>query len=286
MFLLISLILIQIEARQTLGYYDFDDKVDKVHREYNEKENFENISIFLSENSNKIDFLLQSKYEENSRIALYSGFPGELIVEESCCGRDKRYYLDYYLYNEDINDYILYKTLKSNGIFKENIHHMNIFNGKSLTLSYPTKHIGINGNIYKRITLKKPNRLDAKKALKALSLMLKNKQEKYITVNFFYFYSILSLYPMTKKNTTLYNDTAYYLQKAGENEEAIYLLEKILEKYPNRTVAHYNLADAYWELGDKKKAVESYNTYIEQMCNAGKEKRIPKVVIDRASTKL
>ena len=89
-----------------------------------------------------------------------------------------------------------------------------------------------------------------------------------------------------KKQTLIpYNNIAYYLQKAGSYKEAIYLLEKILKKYPNRTVAHYNLADAYWELGEKKQAIASYTTYIEQMCNAGKEKLIPLVVRDRVSSK-
>ena len=63
---------------------------------------------------------------------------------------------------------------------------------------------------------------------------------------------------ISKKTLTTYNNIAYYLQKAGANEESIYLLKKILEKYPNRTVAHYNLADAYWALGEKKKAIASH----------------------------
>jgi len=77
------------------------------------------------------------------------------------------------------------------------------------------------------------------------------------------------------------NDIAYYFQKAGANKEAIYLLEKILEKFPERTVAYYNLGDAYWELGEKKKAIKAYGTYIEQMKAKGKDGKIPKVVLDR-----
>jgi len=97
---------------------------------------------------------------------------------------------------------------------------------------------------------------------------------------------VKSLKDRIEKNTlTYYNNIAYYLQKAGANEEAIYLLKKILEKYPNRTVAYYNLADAYWALGEKKKAIASYTTYMAQMSNAGKEKRIPQVVRDRVSSK-
>jgi len=100
-----------------------------------------------------------------------------------------------------------------------------------------------------------------------------------------FFQNLLPEKPIEKKTLTPYNNIAYYLQKAGSNKEAVYLLEKILKEYPNRTVAHYNLADAYWALGDKKKAVASYKTYIEQMKAKGKEKRIPKVVKNRVSSK-
>ncbi len=62
-------------------------------------------------------------------------------------------------------------------------------------------------------------------------------------------------------NITYTNDIAHYLEKAGAYKESIYLLEKILEKYPNRTVAYINLGDAY--LGDKQKdkAIEAYKIY-------------------------
>jgi tetratricopeptide (TPR) repeat protein len=88
-----------------------------------------------------------------------------------------------------------------------------------------------------------------------------------------------------KKTLTHYNNIAYYLQKANANEEAIYLLEEILKKFPKRTVAHYNIADAYWAIGKKKKAKEHYITYIEQMKAKGKAKRIPKIVRDRVLKK-
>jgi len=283
--LFIGLLWSQVEARDTFGYYNFDTEIDKVNREYNEKKNLENISIYLSNNDKTIDFILESKYEENGRIALYSGFPGELIIEESCCGRDKRYYLDYYLYNEDYNNFILYKHLESNGILKENENHIDLLNDEDIIVTFSNIPRGINGEKYNHIKLIKPNRLKAKKELKRLSLVFKNKQKKYVVTNLFYFYSILNLYPIEKTNLTTYNNIAYYLQKAGSNKEAVYLLEKIITKYPNRTVAYYNLGDAYWALGDKQKAKEAYTTYTEQMCDAGKQKRIPKVVIDRITGK-
>ena len=84
-----------------------------------------------------------------------------------------------------------------------------------------------------------------------------------------------------KKRLVKLNNIAYYLQKNGQNREAMIMLELIVREFPNRTVAYYNLGDAYWALGEKKKAIASYKTYIKQMKAKGKEKRIPKVVKQR-----
>ncbi|WP_324172504.1 tetratricopeptide repeat protein [Sulfurimonas sp.] len=88
-------------------------------------------------------------------------------------------------------------------------------------------------------------------------------------------------YELSKKNLIAYNNIAYYLEKAKAYPEAIYLLEKILKKYPNRTVAYINLGDAYWGLKNKEKAKQAYSTYIKQMKEKGKDRKIPKVVLER-----
>ncbi len=91
--------------------------------------------------------------------------------------------------------------------------------------------------------------------------------------------------PLTPKTLTKYNNIAYYLQQAGANEEAIYLLEKIIKKFPNRIVAYINLGDAYRALGEKDKARKAYSTYIEQMCAKGLQKKIPKKVLKMVRNK-
>ena len=83
------------------------------------------------------------------------------------------------------------------------------------------------------------------------------------------------------KDVSMTNDIAFFLELTKNYNESIYLLEKILEKFPNRTVAYLNLGDAYWGLDDKTKAKEAYQTYIKQMKENGKEKKIPKVVLER-----
>ena len=77
-----------------------------------------------------------------------------------------------------------------------------------------------------------------------------------VNITFKYLNYYLKKQPIIQKTLTQYNNIAYYLQKAGANNEAIYLLEKILNKYPNRTVAHYNIADAYWDIDNKQKAIK------------------------------
>ena len=83
------------------------------------------------------------------------------------------------------------------------------------------------------------------------------------------------------KKVAQLNDIAYYLQKSGNNLEAVMLLEVLLKKFPNRTVAYYNLADAYWELGRKKEAKSMYETYVKQMRARRKGKRVPQIVLER-----
>ena len=91
---------------------------------------------------------------------------------------------------------------------------------------------------------------------------------------------ILSKYSLTYRTADTYNNIAYYLQQAGANQESVYLLEKIIEKFPNRTVAYLNLGDAYYGLGDKEKAIKAYQAYIDQMKKKGLESKMPKRSIE------
>jgi tetratricopeptide (TPR) repeat protein len=78
-----------------------------------------------------------------------------------------------------------------------------------------------------------------------------------------------------------YNNIAYYLQKAGHNQEAIFLLEEILSEFPKRVVAYLNLGDAYWDETKRVKALNNYHHYVKLMKKEQKEKRIPSYVLKR-----
>lgn len=97
--------------------------------------------------------------------------------------------------------------------------------------------------------------------------------------------SLLVKFPLSKENLTQYNDIAYYLEQSKAYKESIYLLKKIIEKYPERTVAYLNIADAYWGDNNKDKAIENYKIYISQMKENSKENKIPQKVFERINTK-
>ncbi|QVM89615.1 hypothetical protein JYG34_16470 [Pseudomonas entomophila] len=80
------------------------------------------------------------------------------------------------------------------------------------------------------------------------------------------------------------NDLAFLFAEAGHFEQARILLERVVAADPQRIVAHLNLADSYWGLGDQDKARQSYRRYRELMVADGKALRIPPRVAERAGT--
>ena len=225
-----------------IGYFDIDKIEDKIICDQNtciiKTSLAKDITLDISNNMDCRDLIIKGT---ESR--------GEILIE---CGGYFEVTQKYYKYNKNLNNWFLnvviyekvpsspsstdyeYSEKSSNESWSidNNIYYIK---GKSTLLS-------INENI---ATLYK------NKSFLKIKALIKSIDIEDIKIN--------------KKNLTTYNNIAYYLQKAGANKEAIYQLEKILEKYPNRTVAHYNLADAYWALGEKKKAIKAYTTYIEQM---------------------
>ncbi|GAF05756.1 tetratricopeptide repeat protein [Saccharicrinis fermentans] len=99
-----------------------------------------------------------------------------------------------------------------------------------------------------------------------------NKMEK----NYFIFNKDIDA-----KNVVFFNNIAYYLERGKNYNESIYLLKKILDRFPNRTVAYINLGDAYWGLNKIEEAKQAYFKYIELMKRDGKESKIPQRILDR-----
>lgn len=122
-------------------------------------------------------------------------------------------------------------------------------------------------------------------SIKALASFL-DKSNKF---NFPYsFYSnIKNEFLIGKSNVEVYNNLAFYLYKKGYYQQADFLLEMVLERFPNRTVAYLNYADNLDKLIDqnpdkyyksKDELTKYYLTYISQMIFKNKENILPQKV--------
>jgi len=93
--------------------------------------------------------------------------------------------------------------------------------------------------------------------------------------------AMFEAYPLSKRNVTQYNNIAYYFEKHKAYEQSTFVLEKILDQYPTRTVAYINLGDAYWGLDKRIKAKAAYQKYVELMKANEKDNKIPQKVLER-----
>ena len=94
--------------------------------------------------------------------------------------------------------------------------------------------------------------------------------------------AIFRTYPISDANHVIYNNMGYYLEQIQAYDAAIYLLSAVLEKYPQRVVAHLNIADTYWGKGERAKAKIHYKEYVSLMKNQKKDiDKIPQRVYNR-----
>lgn len=77
------------------------------------------------------------------------------------------------------------------------------------------------------------------------------------------------------------NNHAYFLEQAGELDESLVILQKVIILSPSRMVAYLNLADVLWELGEHSEAEEHYTTYMWMMSNNELSDQIPPRVNER-----
>ncbi len=97
-----------------------------------------------------------------------------------------------------------------------------------------------------------------------------------------FIFSLLNTYPITSFSVTKYNDLAFQLEKENKFDAGIFLLKKIIQKFPSRVVAYLNLADNYWAINDKDLAKKNYKKYIELMKSQNKDQsKIPQRVLER-----
>lgn len=84
---------------------------------------------------------------------------------------------------------------------------------------------------------------------------------------------------LDQKTVSAYNNYGFFLAESRRPASAIPVLMQVLEKFPERTVAHLNIADAYYSLRMKEQATAHYRRYAAAMDAAGRQ--VPDRVVDR-----
>jgi hypothetical protein len=85
---------------------------------------------------------------------------------------------------------------------------------------------------------------------------------------------------LTSESIGKYNDIGLFLEQGGEYTEGILVLKKVVELFPERTVAHLNIADAYKGINQIDSAKAHFSIYSDLMKKDGKESKIPKRVLE------
>ncbi|WP_416050827.1 tetratricopeptide repeat protein [Cupriavidus basilensis] len=113
-------------------------------------------------------------------------------------------------------------------------------------------------------------------------LASRNKEDlnKYILSITSYDASEFSEY-VSFENVGSLNDIAYFLVESGRSDDAIPLLNSIVQKFPRRIVVKLNLADAYWNIGFGDRASILYGQYYREMVSGKLKAMVPKRVVDR-----
>ncbi len=77
------------------------------------------------------------------------------------------------------------------------------------------------------------------------------------------------------------NNYAYYLEQTDDLDNSLIVLRKVLDLKPERMVAHINIADVLWALGETVESGEHYSIYREMMIDRELTHQIPDYVHER-----
>lgn len=228
----------------------------------------------------------------SSRMFFYSVriFKNELIIRCTITNVSPSInFNEYYYFKNDLNNKLLKIEKQYINIDDDTIKKDYMFIPQT---NIPTLKNYTNKFFLEEYLLKNEKYFKEEKIVKTPTEILESlKSEQSTLITFYELSTIIANNEINTQTINQYNDIAYYLQQANANDEAIFLLEKILVKFPKRTVAYLNLADAYNEkylvqnLNNnakyfKEKAKTNYEKYIELMKQDGKENKIPKRVLE------
>jgi len=96
-----------------------------------------------------------------------------------------------------------------------------------------------------------------------------------------YMESCYSSYMDLSEYVMIINNYAFFLEQTDDLYQSLFVLRRVLDIEPSRMVAHLNIADVLWTLGEAAEAKEYYNVYLEMMTDNELTHQIPVRVHER-----
>ncbi len=243
------------------GYFDDNTTLDIITKEFSNDQYIFRIYLVGDDNSNNLsnEIVVNEEYsdllyENVHNIEIFkTENNGEFGITASCCNGSKEYETNIYKYENKKWDII-----------------------RSYTYSYrPNPYFSMSGT-------KSYNYIDYKVIESEMREEIQSGKKVSENHDLIHLGQFLYSNSLDESNLENINNMAYYLEQSGAYSESVYLLSEIVDKFPNRVVAYFNLGDAYWGLSNFEKAKEAYIKYVELMKAQGKDlAKIPQRVYDR-----
>ena len=260
------------------GFFDYDNYTDIIEcNDYFEE--VYNYSCYVHLKDKTVPFLIENNYNSSYLSILKTKKKGEILIEVGNADAEGSYY---FKYEEDKEHWFL-----------DNF----IVNKKSNSPEDDYEPIREHNPVFRWRIDKKAIDISGKESLislyETISDIYNNKEDNNISpfhatsktdlIQAIIYYIPINDLKISRKNIEKYNNLAFFFEELGLYEQAVTILNQVINFNPERTVAHLNLADTYWKNNQKKLAKKSYQTYINLHKKTGVKNKIPNRVYERTT---
>lgn len=268
-----------MSGRSVEGFFDYDNHIDVIKCSDYDEQSY-NYYCYIHLKNKKVSIFIENNYDSSSFNIQKTKTKGEILIEAGDAYNEGYYY---FKYNEDREHWFLDKL---------------IINKKSSSPEDAYKPIYENNPVFRWRIDKKAIDISGRENLISLYEIISDIYYEKDINNISPFHTmpkadlvraIIYYIPTTdlninKKNIEKYNNIAFFFEELGLYNQAITILNQVINFNPERTVAHLNLADTYWKKNQKKLAKKSYQTYINVHKKSGVKNKIPDRVYERTTS--
>ena len=200
-----------------------------------------------------------------------------LVIDGSCSGRGGQIYRYIYEWNKGYKNWCLIRQV---GGEKSDVASGAVVPKEEVLRVSGCAPIGkVDGLTYESKNQVKSEILDEMKSFERASQTRSSLEEYISDIPDFRVAELAGNIDAT--NVEDVNNLAFFLGKYRRSGDAVEILQSLVIKFPDRTVARLNLADAYWDIDVKDLAIPQYQEYNRQMNEKGLSAKIPPRSLDR-----